>query len=520
MKKYALISVSDKTGVVEFAAGLTKHGFEIISSGGTHKALAEAGIKAIEVSEITGFPECLDGRVKTLHPFIHAGLLARRDADHHMDFLKEKGINTIDLVCINLYPFKETIQKTTDLTQIIENIDIGGPAMLRSASKNYKSVAVVVDAKDYNTILEQLEQEGGLTQDFKFTLAIKAFGHTAAYDALIAQYLGNCDKSGTPKFPEKITLTFEKAQDLRYGENPHQDAVFYKEPLTNPADLVNAKQLHGKELSFNNINDTHGALELLKEFEESAIVAVKHATPCGVGICETIFGAWTKAFKADPVSIFGGIIAANREINENIAADIEKNKIFLEIIIAPSFSPKALEILQAKKNIRLLTLDVLNKNTKTTPFDFKKVSGGLLIQDTDSILTNELTCATDRKPTEQELQDLKFAWKLAKHIKSNGIAIAKSGQSLGLAGGQTNRIWAAKQAIDHAAEFLGQGILKGAALASDAFFPFPDCVEEAHKAGITAIIQPGGSQNDHLSIEACNKYGITMLFTGIRHFRH
>ena len=372
-----------------------------------------------------------------------------------------------------------------------------------------------MDNADYAPILAELKN-GDLTYDFKFNLAVKAFGHTAAYDALIAQYLSR------EKFPEKITLTFEKAQDLRYGENPHQDAVFYKEPLTSPSDLVNAKQLHGKELSFNNINDTHGALELLKEFNEPAIVAVKHATPCGVGIGATLFEAWKKTFDADPKSIFGGIIAANREVCEKIAADIKDKKVFLEIIIAPSFSDKALEILQEGKNLRLLTLDVKAPQAAyaPTPFDFKKVSGGLLIQDTDNTLFDDLTCATDRKPTDAELNDLKFAWKLVKHIKSNGIAIAKNGQSLGLAGGQTNRIWAAGQAIDHAGEFLGADMLKGAALASDAFFPFPDCVEAAAKAGITAIIQPGGSQNDNLSIEACNKYGIAMMLTGVRHFRH
>ncbi|MCL2575406.1 MAG: bifunctional phosphoribosylaminoimidazolecarboxamide formyltransferase/IMP cyclohydrolase [Defluviitaleaceae bacterium] len=514
MKKYALISVSDKTGVVDFAAGLTKAGFTILSTGGTHKAIADAGIAVTEVSEVTKFPECLDGRLKTLHPVVHGGILARRDMPEHMNFLAEYGIDVIDLVCINLYPFKETVMKTDDLATIIENIDIGGPAMIRSAAKNNASVAVVVDNADFDEILNQL-QNGGITKDCRFKLAAKAYAHTAAYDALIASYLGNV--AGLPKFPEKYTITYEKQQDLRYGENPHQDAVFYREILAQPSDLVNAKQIHGKELSFNNINDTHGAVELLREFADGdpTIVAIKHATPCGAGTAKTIYEAWTKAFNADPTSIFGGIIAANTEIDEATATEIDK--IFVEIVVAPSYSETALKILQGKKNIRLLVLDV---KQQTAGKGFKKVSGGLLIQDSDNNLINEIEVVTTRKPTEKEMQDMLFAMKIVKHIKSNGIAIGKDGQSIGLAGGQTNRIWATKQAIDHAKEFLGDTALKGATLASDAFFPFADCVEEAHKAGITAIIQPGGSQNDHLSIEKCNEYGIAMVFTGIRHFRH
>ncbi|MDR2167038.1 MAG: bifunctional phosphoribosylaminoimidazolecarboxamide formyltransferase/IMP cyclohydrolase [Clostridiales bacterium] len=513
MKKYALISVSDKAGIVDFARGLTEFGYEIASTGNTFKALAAEGIACVEISEVTGFPEGLDGRLKTLHPAVHGGILARRDMPHHMDFLAEAGIDLIDLVCVNLYPFKETILKTDDLAQIIENIDIGGPAMIRSAAKNHASVAVVVDNSDYSAVLEQLAA-GGLSHDFKFKLAATAYAHTAAYDALIAEYLGNL-VADAPKFPEKLTLTFEKAQDLRYGENPHQDAVFYREILAAPTDLVNAEQIHGKELSFNNINDSHGALALVREFAEAAIVAVKHATPCGVGIGQNLHEAWKKAFDADPVSIFGGIIAANRAIDADVAAEIDK--IFIEIVIAPSYTEAALEILQSKKNIRLLVLD---SSAGRATLDFKKVSGGLLLQDGDNSALGELKIVTKRAPSEAEMADLLFTWKLAKHIKSNGIAIGKNGQSLGLAGGQVNRIWATKQAIDHATEFLGADALKGAALASDAFFPFADCVEEAHKAGITAIIQPGGSQNDNLSIEACDKYGIAMIFTGIRNFKH
>jgi len=519
MKKRALMSLSDKTGAVDFAKSLCNHGFEIISTGGTYKLLKEAEIAAIEVSDITGFPECLDGRVKTLHPAIHGGILARRDMPTHMDFLAVQGIATIDIVCVNLYPFKETILKPdVTLAETIENIDIGGPAMLRSAAKNHDSVAVIVDAADYAKVLEDLAAHGEVSQKTRFALATKAFAHTAAYDALIAQHLGKL--ADAPAFPEKLTLTYELAQGLRYGENPHQAAAFYREIGADKGDLVNARQLHGKELSFNNINDTHGALELLREFDEPTVVAVKHSVPCGVGCGQNLFQAWQKTYAADPVSIFGGIIAANREVCA--ATAVEVDKIFVEVVIAPSYSSEALEILTKKKNIRLLVGASVPAHPLKTK-DIKKVSGGLLIQSADDILFDDekgLECVTNRKPTEAEMTDLIFAWKLVKHVKSNGIAIGKDGGSIGLAGGQVSRIWACKQAIDHANEFFGADGARGAALASDAFFPFPDCVEEAHKAGITAIIQPGGSNGDAASIEACNKYGIAMVFTGVRHFRH
>ncbi|MCL2855960.1 MAG: bifunctional phosphoribosylaminoimidazolecarboxamide formyltransferase/IMP cyclohydrolase [Defluviitaleaceae bacterium] len=519
MKKLALISVSDKTGVVDFAAGLTRHGFTIISTGGTLKTLQDAGISAIEASEITGFPECLDGRLKTLHPHIHGGILARRDMPHHMDFLASAGIDTIDLVCVNLYPFKQTIRKTDDLAQIIENIDIGGPAMLRSAAKNYDAVTVVVDADDYSSIIAGMELEleqnsGTTTTDLRFKLAAKAFAHTAGYDAMVAGYLGNL--TGAEAFPDTITLTYEKQQGLRYGENPHQNAAYYREIIPGASDLVNAKQIHGKELSFNNINDTHGALELLRDLgAKPAIVAVKHATPCGVGTCNNLLGAWQKAHDADPISIFGGIIAANQPVDADVATEI--NKIFVEIVIAPAFTPAALEILTAKKNIRLLTL---NAAKSTGGLDIKKVSGGLLIQDADDAANLTPTFVTEKQPTTTEMEDLQLAWVLAKHVKSNGIAIVKNGQSLGLAGGQVNRLWATQQALDHAIQFFGADALKGAVMASDGFFPFDDCVALANAAGITAIAQPGGSQNDQASIDACNKAGIAMATTGIRHFRH
>lgn len=515
----ALISVSDKTGIVEFAKKLQELGVEIISTGGTHKTLENAGLKVIGISEVTGFPECLDGRVKTLHPSIHAGLLAMRNNPEHMKQLHELKIDTIDIVAVNLYPFKQTILKeNVTREEAIENIDIGGPTMLRSAAKNYQDVAVIVDPSDYDMVVEEIIQNKEVSLNTKFYLCSKVFEHTGHYDSLIADYMKKERKDF--EFPNTMTLTYEKVQDMRYGENPHQKAAFYKEVSNNRGLLSSAVQLHGKELSFNNINDTNGALELLKEFDEPAVVACKHANPCGVGVSETIYDAYLKAFRADPTSIFGGIVVFSREIDEKTAAEI--NKIFVEIIVAPSYSEKALEILKSKKNIRLLKLeDILTKQYENS-YDLKKVAGGILVQTIDSklLLDDELKLVTDKKPTEQEMKDLLMAWKIVKHTKSNAITIVKNGQSVGIGPGQVNRIWACKQAIEHAAEFLGNDILKGAALASDAFFPFSDCVEEAAKAGITAIIQPGGSLNDNLSIEECNKNNISMIFTNMRHFKH
>ena len=515
-KPRALISVWDKAGLVEFAKGLVEFGYEIVSTGSTYKTITAAGLPAIEVSAVTDFPECLDGRVKTLHPAIHGGILARRDIPSHMDFLTQHSISAIDIVCVNLYPFKETILKPgVTPEEVIENIDIGGPAMIRSAAKNHHSVAVIVKTSDYDKILAEIAEFGSVSAKTRQKLAVKAFEHTAAYDALIAQHLGKM--AGFDDFPNKLTLTYEKQQELRYGENPHQKATFYREIGANPSDLVNAEQIWGKELSFNNINDTQGAIALLAEFDmQPTVVAVKHASPCGVGRAATLASAYEKAFSADPVSIFGGIIAANRPIDAATATAL--GKIFVEIIIAPDFEADALDILKQKKNLRLLRLP---SGVAVGGMDFKKVSGGLLVQSADDILfDDDLQYVTARKPTESEMSDLQMAWRLVKHVKSNGIAIAKDGQSLGLAGGQVSRIWAARQAIDHAYEFGGEGATHGAAMASDAFFPFADCVEAAHKAGITAIIQPGGSVNDKLSIEACDKYGIAMMFTGVRHFRH
>jgi len=514
----ALISVSDKTGICEFAKELENLGFEIVSTGGTYTELLKNGIKAINISDVTGFPECLDGRVKTLHPLIHAGILARRDDNSHMQSTKDLGVTLIDLVVVNLYPFKETIlREGVSLEEAIENIDIGGPSMLRAAAKNYQDVSVVIDPSDYSKILNELKTDKKVSVKTNFYLSAKVFAHTAHYDSLIANYLAKT--AGIEKYPETITLTYEKIQDLRYGENPHQSAAFYKE-IGGKGLLTNAVQLHGKELSFNNINDTHGALELLHEFNEPTVVACKHSNPCGVGSADNIFGAYMKAYNADPVSIFGGIVVCNREIDAKTAEKMSET--FIEILLAPSFSADALSILTKKKNIRLLTLDNINNMQDPSKIDIKKVSGGMLIQSTDDCLLSSegLQTVTDRKPTESELNDLLFAWRMVKYVKSNGIAIAKDTQSVGIGPGQVNRVWATKQALEHGIDHLGADVVKGASLASDAFFPFDDCVKAAHEAGITAIIQPGGSMRDQDSIDACNKYGIAMVFTGMRHFRH
>jgi len=515
----ALISVSDKTGIVEFARELAALGVEIISTGGTYAKLKEANIPAIEISELTGFPECLDGRVKTLHPKVHAGILAIRSNPEHMKQLADLNISTIDLVVVNLYPFKATILKENVTRQeAIENIDIGGPTMLRSAAKNYQDVAVIVDPGDYEKVLNELKENGSVSLDTKFYLMQKVFMHTSSYDTMIADYIRK--ERGDKEFPQTLTLTYEKVQDMRYGENPHQKAAFYREIGKSKGTLADAVQLHGKELSFNNINDTNGALELLKEFGEPTVVACKHGNPCGVGSADNIYDAWKKAYEADKTSIFGGIVVLNRELTLAIAQEMKD--IFLEVIVAPSFEKEALKLLTAKKNIRLLELKDIELPQKEDAYDMKKVNGGLIIQTIDNRLLNEeeLKVVTDRAPSEKEMEDLLFAWRVVKYVKSNGIALAKNKQTIGIGPGQVNRIWATKQAIEHARELIGEDATKGAVLASDAFFPFDDCVEAAHQAGITAIIQPGGSVRDADSIKKCNEYGIAMVFTGMRHFRH
>ncbi len=513
----ALISVSDKTGITEFAKELVGMGIEIISTGGTYKALKDAGIDAIEISELTGFPECLDGRVKTLHPIVHAGLLAMRSKPEHMKQLEELNIETIDIVVVNLYPFKATILKdgvTRD--EAVENIDIGGPTMLRAAAKNYQDVAVITDPADYSKVLDELKN-GGVTLDTKFYLMQKVFMHTSDYDTMIADYLRK--ERNDYDLPQNLTLTYEKVQDMRYGENPHQKAAFYREIGKKQGSIADAKQIHGKELSFNNINDTNGALELLKEFDEPTVVACKHGNPCGVGSSDDIIGAWRKAFAADKVSIYGGILVANREITTAMAE--EMSKVFLEVVVAPSYEQGALDILMAKKNIRLLEIPDITVKQPEHALDIKKVNGGVIVQTIDSkLFGDELVCVTDRKPTDKEMEDLEFAWKVVKFTKSNGIAIAKDKQSYGIGPGQVNRVWATKQCFEHAEELIGEGATKGCVLASDAFFPFDDSVTAAHAAGITAIIQPGGSIRDEDSIKKCNECGIAMLFTGMRHFKH
>lgn len=537
MKKRALVSVSDKAGVVDFCKGLAANGFEIISTGGTAKVLKEAGLKVIGISDITGFPECLDGRVKTLHPNVHAGLLAMRSNPEHMAQLEKLNINTIDIVCVNLYPFKATLEKGADFAECVENIDIGGPTMIRAAAKNYQDVAVIVDPKDYSKVLEELAN-GGVTLETKKYLQYKVFAHTAVYDSLISNYLAS--QLGI-EYPDSVTFAYEKSQDLRYGENPQQSAVFYKEEFSRKGSLTAAKQLWGKELSYNNINDANGALELLKEFGGTpAVVACKHANPCGVGTGKDVYEAYMRAYNSDPVSVFGGILAINGEVDEATANEI--NKIFIEIVMAPSYSEKALEILEQKKNIRLLQIDDICARRDSSAKDMKKVYGGLLVQQYDETLfrnediglftrkaeVEEITTpsgnkrksygagvVTDRMPTPGEIEALTFAWKVVKHTKSNAIVIGKAGRTTGIGMGQTNRIWAAQQAIEHAGEEA-----KGSVMASDAFFPFPDCVEECVKAGITAIVNPGGSIRDELSVEACNAAGIAMVFVGDRHFKH
>ncbi len=513
MIKRALISVSDKTGIVELARELEKNGIEIISTGGTAGTLEAEGIKVIGISDVTGYPECLDGRVKTLHPNIHGGLLAVRENSGHMNKLQELGIETIDLVIVNLYPFRRTIEKEgVELAEAIENIDIGGPSMLRAAAKNYKYVTVVINPEDYGRVLAEIREKGDTTEATRFELAAKVFSHTAGYDALIGNYLW--EKAGLPKYPETITMTFEKLQDMRYGENPHQAAAYYKELKPAKGGIASAVQLHGKELSFNNINDANAALEALKEFDEPAVVAVKHANPCGVGVGNDIYEAYTKAYEADPVSIFGGIVALNREVDDKTASEI--SKIFLEIVIAPSYTEEALKLIMSKKNIRIMKLEDISRRP-AAEIDLKKVGGGLLIQDTDrqDFDIDDIKYVTDRKPTEKEMQDLLFTWKVVKHVKSNAIVVGKDGMTLGIGPGQTNRIWSTNMSLERAGEKS-----KGAVMASDAFFPFGDVAEAAAKAGITAIIQPGGSMNDRLSIEQCNKNGIAMIFIGMRHFKH
>ena len=510
MKKRALISVSDKTNIIEFAKGLVALDYDVLSTGGTLKILQEAGVQARPVDEVTGFPEILDGRVKTLHPVIHGGLLAKRDNEDHMQALAENEIAPIDLVVVNLYPFKETLAKMdVSHDEIIENIDIGGPTMLRAAAKNYEDVAVIVNPTMYDQVLELLQQDM-LTTEVRKELAAEVFRHTAHYDGMIATYF---TKETNDLFTPTFSRTFERVQSLRYGENPHQEATFYEIPNYEGVSLATANQLHGKELSYNNIQDANAALEIVLEYDEPTTIAVKHMNPCGIGLADDISTSFTRAYEADPISIFGGIIAVNREVDEATAKQM--SEIFLEIVIAPSFSKAALDILTAKKNIRLL--EVPMSDDVAVYEKMTSVKGGLLVQTNDagSITKDDVQVVTEVAPTEVQWDDLLFAWKAVKHVKSNAIVVVKEKQTVGIGAGQMNRIGAAEIALKQAGEKA-----TGAILASDAFFPMPDTVEAAVAAGVKAIIHPGGSKRDQDSIDVCNAHGIAMVITNMRHFKH
>ncbi len=520
--KNALLSVSDKTGIVEFAKKLRTLEIDILSTGGTAKLLAAEGIEVREVSSYTGFPEMMDGRVKTLHPLIHGGILGRRGVDDQV--MADNAILTIDLVAVNLYPFSATIAKPDcSLATAIENIDIGGPTMVRAAAKNHKSVAVVVNSCDYHDLINELEQNSGLlSDDTRFSLAVKAFEHTANYDGAIANYLGTVTTSSTREnYPRTFNIQYTKVQDMRYGENPHQTAAFYRAEYTPKNSVSAAQQIQGKALSFNNIADTDAALECVKQFAEPACVIVKHANPCGVATSNTVLEAYNKAYQTDPTSAFGGIIAFNRLLDNKTAAAIIDRQ-FVEVIIAPAVSEQALQVIAQKKNLRLLICNMQdpdsNQNNKT--LDYKKVVGGLLIQDQDfaTINLSDLKVVSKIKPDQQQLQDLLFAWKVAKYVKSNAIVYAKNSQTIGIGAGQMSRVYSAKiagiKAVDGGLE------VAGSVMASDAFFPFRDGIDAAAEANIKAIIQPGGSMRDEEVIRAVDEHEIAMVFTGMRHFRH
>ena len=507
----ALVSVSDKTGLVEFVSGLQSLGWEIIATGGTQSLLEKNGVKTIGISEVTGFPEICDGRVKTLHPKVHGGLLARRDLESHLEALRENGIEFIDMVCVNLYPFRQTIAKEgVEMAEAIENIDIGGPSMLRSAAKNYKDVTVVCNPENYAKIIEEIKANGNTTVETRLQLSAEAYTHTAQYDSMIATYMRKA-----AGLNEKLFLEFDLVQGLRYGENPHQQAKFYGAAETGAYSLANAKQLNGKELSYNNIQDANAALCIAREFDEPFCVGLKHMNPCGAAIGTDVVDAWTKAYEADKVSIFGGIVAVNREVTKE-AAELMK-PIFLEIIMAPSFSEEALEVLSTKKNLRLLQVDMSKDNSVVN--QYVSVNGGLLVQDLDkttATVTAEM-CVTETKPTTEQVTDLNFGWRVVKHVKSNAIVVVKDGHTVGVGAGQMNRVGSAEIALKQA---QAAGFTEGLVLASDGFFPFDDTVTLAAQYGVTAIVQPGGSVRDEDSVKKANECGITMLCTGMRHFKH
>ena len=506
MTKRALISVSDKTNIVEFAKGLEKHGFEVISTGGTYTHLKNNGVSCISIEDVTHFPEILEGRVKTLHPKIHGGLLSKRGNELHNKHVAENNIEYIDLVCVNLYPFEATVKKEgVSEEEIIENIDIGGPSMLRSAAKNFNDVAVVTDINDYTKILEELEK-GGISYETRRALAIKVFNTTASYDAAIANYFNKKDKL----VPERLTLSYNLQDSLRYGENPHQKAYHYVQDNNESYALQNAVQLHGKEMSYNNIQDASAALDILSEFDETTCVAVKHMNPCGVATGSSVFEAYSRAYEADPVSIFGGIVAVNGKVDKETAEKM--HSIFLEIILATDYDEEALEILTKKKNLRIYKLSEKNNNHEQ---QIKSVRGGILVQDFNDKLADEYESVTEKKVDETQQRDIEFGLKVVKHVKSNAIVVVKDGQTLGIGAGQMNRVGSCKIALEQAGEKA-----RGAVLASDAFFPMRDSADMAADYGIAAIVQPGGSIRDQESIDACNEKGVAMVFSKIRHFKH
>lgn len=506
--KRALISVTNKDGVVEFAKGLVRLGFEIVSTGGTMKVLQDNDVSCIAIDDVTGFPEMLDGRVKTLHPMVHGGLLYRRDLEEHVQTIKEHGIHPIDLVCVNLYEFEKALRAKKPMAEMIENIDIGGPSMIRSAAKNFKDVLIVTDPADYHKVLDAIENDK-TDYDMRLQLAYKAFSTTGAYDAMISRYFAEVCHDD---FPDTLNISLKKVEHLRYGENSQQSANKYEDAYVQKS-LLDYEQLHGKEISFNNVNDLYGAVALVREFQDQIVTAaIKHSTPCGVAIGETGYDSYMKAYEADPQSIFGGIVAVNYKVDKETAEQM--HKIFLEIVAAPDFDEEALEVLKKKKNLRILKLK--NLDAREAKYDIKYLEGKVLVQELNTKMIDDMKVVTEAKPMPEQLSDMEFGMKVVKYVKSNAICIVKNGVTLAIGGGQTSRVWALENAIHNNPDKDFQG----AVLASDAFFPFNDCVQVASDAGISAIIQPGGSVRDQDSIDLCNEKNIPMVFSGYRHFRH
>lgn len=504
----ALVSVTNKDGVVDFCKGLVELGFEIVSTGGTLKKLVDEGVNAIAIDDVTGFPEILDGRVKTLHPMVHGGLLFRRDVEEHVNTVKKLGIQPIDLVCVNLYEFEKALKAGKPMEDMIENIDIGGPSMIRSAAKNFKDVLIVTDPSDYNSVLEALKNQSD-DYHFRLNLAYKAFSTTGAYDAMISRYFA--DVVGD-EFPDTLNISLKKVEHLRYGENSQQQANKYEDPYVQKS-LLDYEQLHGKEISFNNVNDLYGAVAVVREFKDQIVTAaIKHSTPCGVAIGNTGYESYMKAYEADPQSIFGGIVAVNYKVDKATAEQM--HKIFLEIVAAPDYDDDALEVLKKKKNLRILKLK--NLDARDAKYDIKYLEGKVLVQELNTKMIDEMKVVTEAQPTSEQLSDMEFGMKVVKYVKSNAICIVKNGVTLAIGGGQTSRVWALENAIHNNPD----KDFNGAVLASDAFFPFNDCVQVAVDAGIKAIVQPGGSIRDQDSIDLCNENHIPMVFSGYRHFRH